>query len=72
MYECVLEDCCSGRIARAKVDVSVPSEPCSDPKLQMFGMVWQYKSWDDALQFCQDKVKLMDNPSLDVEPWSVL
>ena len=56
VYECVLEDCCSGRVARAKVDISVPSEPCSDPKLQMFGMVWQYKSWDDALQFCKDKV----------------
>lgn len=55
LYECVLEDCCSGRVARAKVDVSVPSEPCTNLALQMFGMVWQQKTWDDALKFCLDK-----------------
>ena len=38
------------------MDVSVPSKPCTDAGLKMFGMVWEYKTWDEAKEFCDDKV----------------
>eukprot|EP00116_Pleurobrachia_bachei_P009656 sb/3469918/ len=56
LYECVVEDCCSGRTIRSRVDVSVPSMPCiADTGLQMFAMVWEYKTWDEAKDFCEEK-----------------
>lgn len=58
-YQCVVEDCCSGKKTITDIEIMTPVEAdCGDlygDSYMVFGATWKYKNWTMAKQACEEE-----------------
>jgi len=57
-YQCVIQDCCSGNKEIIDIDIVVPDQTCEDVYgvgNVVYGAVWKFTNWTNALAYCEDK-----------------
>lgn len=60
-YQCVVEDCCTGKKKIIDTEISTDTGPdCGDKwgdegDITVFGMKYEYKNWTSALEYCESQ-----------------